>query len=657
MMLRVTALLLGAAAAGAPAAPEFDLVVVGGSGGGVACAVRAAREGLSVLLVNRSRHVGGMLSGGIGTLDTMYEGKRAPILEEFTRRVRDHYRTVYGAGSEQYRITVRGQVQSPGPRRITFEAKVAERAIDDMLAAEKRLTVLKGFSPVSVERAERTILAVVLRNHETGETRRVTGRIFADAGYEADLAALAGVPYRIGREDRNEYGEPHAGRIFSKRLIGQNAPTEAVEGKLALRPFGAFTQQIYAGSTGEGDDKVQAYHYRVTITNDPANRRLPGKPANYDREFIRRTVDPYRAIGGRLSGTQLANRKYAWFQNLTGGATDYPGADWEKRQEILRRHRDFALGAIYFFQNDASLTEEQRRAAREWGLARDEFPDNGNFPYELYVREARRIVGRKVFTELDASLARGYARTPIHGDSIAIAEWILDSHEVSAERSPGSDADGKLILGELTRPAQIPYTTLLPEGLDNLLVPVCLSATHIGWGTIRLEPTWMHIGESAGFAAALSLKSGTVPGKLPVAALQRRLVENGVMISFFNDMDMATEAEWVPAAQYLAARGYFDAYDIRAGEPLTAATAREWARTFGETAAGVGKPAERARALHRAERGGSGVTAQEFMEMLSRAAAYWNVTVRMDSAGAAPGGVLNRGQACVILYRLLQDIG
>lgn len=648
--------LFAIAAAAAGGETRYDVVVIGGSGGGIACAVRAAREGMSVLLVNASEHLGGMLSGGIGTLDTMYEGRRAPILEEFIRGVCDHYRTKYGPASEQYSTTVRGQTANPAPRRITFESHVAERVINQLVEGEKSLTVLKGFVPESVERAERAIFSVNLRNLKTAESRRVAGRIFVDASYEGDLAALTGVPYRVGREDRNEYGEPHAGRIFSKRFLGPGSPREAAAGKLNLQPFGAVTQEIYAGSTGEGDAQVQAYHYRLTITNDPANRRLPEMPANYDPEFIRRTVDPDRAIGGRLSGTGVANRKRAWFQNLTGGASEYPTAGWPKRLEILGRHRDFALGAMYFFQNDPSFSEEQRRAAREWGLAKDEFPDNGNVPYELYIREARRIVGRYVFTELDASLARGYSRTPVHEDSIAIAEWFLDSHEVSAERAEGSDADGKIILSELTRPSQIPYRTLLGEGLDNLLVPVCLSATHIGWGTIRLEPTWMHIGESAGFAAALALREGTAPGRLDPAKLQRRLVESGVMVSFFNDMDMAAEAAWAPAVQYLGTRGFFDTYDARPDAPLTAGAAHVWARGFGELAANRGNAAGRAREQARTGGEGPSVTRRQFADMLARAAAYWNVPLSVETGGA-PESRLSRGEACRLVYALLRNMG
>jgi hypothetical protein len=502
---QLNTLILGACLAQATVAqpqqaPEYDLIVIGGSGGGIACAVRAAREGLRVLLVNYSNHLGGMLSGGIGVMDTLYEGRRAPILEEYSRRVADHYAATYGPDSAQLRAAAPGHMlKHPTPKRLTFEPHVAEKVIDEMVAGEKNLAVLRGFHPFTVERNERMIVAVNLKSFANGQTRRVTARIFADATYEGDLFAAAGAAYRVGREAREEFGEPHAGRIFSKRIIAPADkgafPAEAAQGKLNIRPFQAVTQEIYAGSTGEGDSLVQAYHYRLCLTNDPANRRLPDRPANYDPEMLKALLDPYRTLGNNRPNQP--NNKAHWFQNFSGGAEDYPTADWPRRHQIMQRHRDFALGAVYFFQNDPSVPEAQRAKAREWGLPKDEFKDNDNFPYEMYIREARRLVGRYVFTELDATTARGHRRAPVHEDSIAIGEWFLDSHEVGTEKQPGSDQDGKIILSELTRPSQIPWRTLLPKDIDNLIVPVCLSATHVGWGTIRLEPTWMHIAESA----------------------------------------------------------------------------------------------------------------------------------------------------------------
>jgi hypothetical protein len=519
-----------------------------------------------VCLVSATLHLGGMLSGGIGVLDTLYEGKRAPILDEFVARIADHY-------------------HEPKPRAsgTSFEPHVAEQIVDSLVAAEKSITVIKGYAPVRVERHERTIQSVMFAAAYGRDPRRIAGRIFIDATYEGDLAELAGVPCRIGRESRQEYGEPHAGKVFTRRSMGGKHPRAAANGELRLRPFPAIAEELLTGSTGEGDDQVQAYHYRLCLTNEPARRRPVTKPAGYDAARFRKLFGPEYDFK-RVSGRPLHNGKTHWFQNFTGGSTGYPGGSRRERARIEAQHRDFALGILYFLQNDPDLAAGIRNEFAPWGLAKDEFTDNDNIPYQLHVREGRRIMGRYVFTQQDAMLAPGLQCAPIHRDSIAFTEWPMDSHEVSAERRQGSDFEGKLILSELTRPAHVPFRTLLPKEIDNLLVPVCLSATHVGWGAIRLEPTWMHIGESVGFACALALRKRIAPADIPVPELQRTLVKNNVWISFLNDMDAASASGCLPAAQYLAARGFFGSYNIRPRDLLSQAVAEVWARGCADSA-------------------------------------------------------------------------
>jgi hypothetical protein len=339
-----------------------------------------------------------------------------------------------------------------------------------------------------------------------------------------------------------------------------------LEGSLNLRPFVSISTEIMSGSTGEGDGKIQAYHYRLCVSHDPNNRRYPDRPEGYDREVF---VKAFGSNYPRVGGNPVPNQKRNWWINPMCENESYPNGTWEERAKVEDCHRKFAVGAVYFLQNDPSVPADVRRETLEWGLCKDEFTDNGNVPYEMYVREARRIVGRHVFTEHDGSVARGYDRASVHSDSIAIAEWFMDSHEVSEERTPGSDRDGLLLLSEKTRPSQIPYRSLLPKDLDNLLVPVPLSASHIGWGTIRLEPTWMHIGESAGFAAFVAIRDNKSPGTIAPGEVQKLLVKNNVLISFFNDHGVGTKAEWVPAVQFLATKGFFSDYDAKAGEPLS----------------------------------------------------------------------------------------
>lgn len=592
-----------------------DVVVVGGTPGGIACAVRAAREGRRVLLVERGQHLGGMLTSGLGVEDTLYLGDRAPLYTEFREGVKRHYRETYGVDSEQYKTCAAG--------RLTFEPRVAEAVLTGMVEGEARVEVRRGLVPVAVERAGRRLVSVTL---DDGTTER--GAAFVDATYEGDLLALAGVAYRVGRESRSEFGEQHAGRLFTRHVSAPGGfPREAADGRLNLITFRLTGGEMGAGSTGEGDRAVQAFNYRVCLSRDPENRALPERPASYDRnDYLGMVLDQAETVETpyplkaqlllddiqklRMGQGVLPNHKQSWNQpTVPGAGHDWPEGDWETRERIAQRHWDHALGMLWFLQNDEAVPEAVREDARRWGLAKDEFADNGHRPYELYVREARRLVGRYVFTEHDGTLQKGSRRAPVHHDSIAITEWPMDSHECTTERQYGTLYDGKFLMAEATRPGQIPYRCLLPLDVDNLLVPVCMSCTHVGWGTLRLEPVWMHVGESAGHALALAHELGVEPADVPIERLQRRLVERGVMVTFFNEMDMATGARWVPAVQYWGTKGLFRSYDARPDDVLDASTASEWSRITGDTVSAGVRRGEACEALYAAARSEITVTA------------------------------------------------
>ena len=298
---------------------------------------------------------------------------------------------------------------------------------------------------------------------------------------------------------------------------------------------------------------------------------------------------------------------------LPGENHAYPEASWPEREKIIARHTNFALGLMWFLQNDESIPPAKREGYRRIGLPLDEYKDNHNLPYELYVREARRIVGRHTFTEHDNLQAKGLTRSPVHHDSIAFTDWSMDSHDCTTDRRPGYDYDGKLILTEESRPAQIPWRSLLPEDLDNVIVPVCLSATHVAWGAVRLEPVWMQTGEAAGFAAALSKKHQTTPGNLDSHVLLHALVKHGHRISFFNELEAAADHPAMPAAQYFATQGFFADYNARLDEPLTQAVADVWHHSRGKD------PAQIALAVAEAEKSPSppyGKTRGQVLEQL-----------------------------------------
>ncbi len=613
---------------------EFDLIVVGATPAGVACAVRAAREGCSVLLVQHNHVLGGMMANGLMQWDALYGGHRAPLFSELLKNIEAHYRQTFGPDSRDFATVCYTHEHYP----IGWaEPHVAEREFNRLVAGERRLTLLLRHYPTRVERDGPVLRDLTLRVYGGTQEIGVRGAMFADATYEGDLAALAKVPYRVGREARSEYQEPHAGKIFVNIDRGA-APRDAVEGRLNLRTFGAKQGSIDPNSPFSADGAVQAYNYRCCVSCDPANRLLPQRPANYRREEYL-----YYERKGVATNAGPNRKSHMNSPILPGENHDYPEADWPTRERITRRHLDFALGLMYFLQNDPSVAEARRREFREWGLAKDEFADHGHVPYEMYVREARRIVGRYVYTEHDNMLAPGLNRAPLHGDSIAVTDWYLDSHSCTTESRPGYHYDGKLILTEESRPGQIPYRTLLPQGVDNLLVPVCLSATHVAWGAVRLEPVWMQTGEAAGFAAALAKQEHTLPAGLDSERLLRSLAERRVLVSFFNDVRANGPEPWIPAAQYFGTKGFFHDYNARGGEPLRRATAAVWADGLRKLRAGGLDGNTCALAVARAEQGpATTLTRGEFLTLLKR---------EPDPASTAP---LRRGEAFQLMYALLR---
>jgi hypothetical protein len=578
----------------------YDLVVIGGTPGGIACAVRAAREGLSVLLVQHNKHIGGMLINGLMQWDALYGGPRSPIFNEYAKKIEDYYRETYGERSPQFSQARYTQTHYPMSR---FEPGVAEHLFSQLVSAEKHLTTLLSHHPASAVREDGLLKALTLREYGTTRDITVTASTYADATYEGDLAALAKVPYRVGRESREEYGEPHAGKVFTN-LISKDGPQDAKEGKLNLHLYGHVQGSIDPNSPHSADGAIQGYNYRFCLSNEAGNIRLPEKPPGYRREEY---VGYYRLgmSAGKFNGKGLFNSAL-----LPGENHAYPEATWPEREKIIERHKNFALGLMWFLQNDESVKPASRASYRRIGLPLDEFPDNDHIPYEMYVREARRIIGRHVFTEHDNRPAPGLTRPPIHADSIAFTDWSMDSHDCTWDRRPGYAYDGKLILTEESRPAQIPYRCLLPQGVDNLLVPVCLSSTHVAWGAVRLEPVWMMTGEAAGCAAALASKSRGTVAALDHDRLVRHLVTQRTMVTFFNDVDVSQTAEWILAVQYFGTKGFFADYNARPEEPLTEAVRAVWQDGFSQLQQGRLNPANLALAVHAASIKSSPVTKQ-----------------------------------------------
>jgi FAD dependent oxidoreductase len=568
----------------------YDLVIIGGTPSGIACAVRAAREGLSVLLVQHNRHLGGMVVNGLMQWDALYGGPRAPIFNEYAKLIEEHYRVTYGESSPQFKQSSYTQLHYPMSR---FEPSVAEHLFNRLVSVEKNIETLLSHHPAGVQREGSLLQRLTLREYGKTSEITVTGSYYVDATYEGDLAALSKVMYRVGREGREEFGEPHAGKVFTN-IESKQGPKDVLNGKLNLHSYGHIQGSIDSMSPFIADEAIQAYNYRFCLSNEIDNIRLPDKPPGYDREeyvnYNRLSMD-----AGKLNGKGHFNSAILPGENHT-----YPTATWSEREKIIERHKNFALGLMWFLQNDESIPEIKRVGYRRIGLPLDEFCDNHNLPYEFYVREARRIIGRYVFKEQDNTPATGLTRPPIHGDSIAFTDWSMDSHDCTTDRRPGYAYDGKLILTEESRPAHIPYRCMLPQGLDNLLVPVCLSATHVAWGAVRLEPVWMQTGEAAGFAVALAKKNRTTPGQLDPEILLRTLCMHRHFVSFFNELQEAGDHHAMPAVQYFGTKGFFADYNARIDDPLTEAVRDVWHDGFKQLQQDELNPMRFAQAVHAA---------------------------------------------------------
>jgi hypothetical protein len=580
---------------------SYDLIVIGGTPGGIACAVRAAREGLSVLLVNHTQHLGGFVTSGAGGWEAPYDGLRSPLYGEMITGAGDYYANTYGKDSPQYTLSQPSQTSRAHIDRPKIEPRIAELLFNQMVEREKSLTVLLGHIVSKADVSSALLQNVTLKPTHGGDPITASAKLFADAMYEGDLMAAAGVKTQIGRESRAQYNEKHAGVIYTQerhKAPGQRGfPKAADEGTLNIRYNSHATAEIVEGpNSGEADGSVMAYNYRLILTRDPANKIMVSKPANFDLAIAKQAV-------GSGFVPNLPNNKVAWNGGrLIGPQIDYPAADWPTREAISKRYLDAMLMRLWWVQNDPAAPERERKHFAGYGLAADEFPDNHHVPYEIYVREARRLVGRYVFKEQDNLIAEGTERTPIHADSIAITDWPVDSVACLPRQAPGgSNADGIFFLGEESRPAQVPYRSILSNEIDNLLVPVAISASHVGWGSIRLEPVWMQLGESAGHAAALSLKHQTTPTQLNPDLLIRKLVTSQVMIAFFNDLDITSDDPRIPAAQYFATQGFFPSYNAKLDEPLTEAVKAVWDKGFADLQKGTLDPIQLAEAVHAAE--------------------------------------------------------
>jgi hypothetical protein len=524
-------------------AADYDVVIYGGTSAAISAAVQARRMGKSVVVVCPDKHLGGLSSGGLGFTDTGNKAVIGGIAREFYHRVWKHYQTAEAwkwQKREQYGNRGQGTAAIDGEQRTMwiFEPHVAEQIFEEF--------VRENDIPVHRDEWLDREAGVVKTGERISSIRMLNGnvyrgRMFVDATYEGDLMAAAGVDYHVGREANSVYGENWNG--VQTGVLHHRHHFGAVKEKISPYktpgdPASGVLPRISAsppGDYGEGDKRVQAYCYRLCLTQHPDNRVPFPKPEGYDpaqyelllRIFAagwRETFDKFDPIPNLK--TDVNNHGPMSLDNI-GYNYDYPEAGYDRRREILKEHETYEKGWLYFIANDPRVPRDVQDKMRGWGLARDEFTDNGNWPHQIYVREARRMTGLYVMTENEL-LKR--CPTP---DSVGMGSYTIDSHNVQRYITPEGYVQNEGDIGVPTKgPYEIAYGALVPRRgqCANLLVPVCVSSSHIAFGSIRMEPVFMILGQSAATAAALALETGVSVQDLPYTRLRERLLKDGQVL-------------------------------------------------------------------------------------------------------------------------------
>lgn len=482
---------------------DVDVLVYDSTPAGILAAIASARAGCSALVVTEDRHVGGMQTSGLGNTNAGQRATVGGMAREFYDRIQMDYVARYGADSEQVAVCQDG---------FHFESHVAERVYLQWME-EAGVECWTEDWIVSVDCRASRILSVSLHSG-----RVVRAGVFIDASYEGDLLKWTGCAYHLGRESMQVYGESLAGVRFPPSELGKE------------------------------DQKIQGFDYRLCLTDVPENRLPFEEPQDYDssRYFfnaLQMRVQPPERLHEIVPLNMMPNRKTdSRTGEWTGGSWTYTEASRAEREDIARAHRNYSAGYLWFCLTDVSVPRSLREELSRWGLARDEFTDNDYWPYHLYVREARRLVGDFVMSQQDVTgrfqedgVALGSFYLDVHPVellAVSVPEWVSDSPDAAwPKRSYGMVAEGNLE-NVRVQPYEIPYRVLLPKRRDaqNLLVPVCSSASHVAFSTIRMEPCYQMLGHVAGVAAALSLEEKTPVQDVPVSHLRERLDVQGQIL-------------------------------------------------------------------------------------------------------------------------------
>jgi ribulose 1,5-bisphosphate synthetase/thiazole synthase len=507
----------------AKAPEEAEVVVVGATPGGIGAAVAAARSGASVILIEEQAHVGGVVAGGLVNADITNKDMIHGLFTEFTHRIREYYEKHYGAGSPQLKDCKEG---------MTFEPHVAGEVFNAMLAEQPRINVHLSERLTGVQKEGNKLTAIHVTKISNASDPNdaemtVRGKVFVDATYEGDLAAKAGAAYRIGRESRDELGEPHAGVIYMNFSTSTPLP----------------------GSTGAADKGVEAFCFRFMLTDRGDNVAPIEKPATYHRADYRYLLEDIKS--GKV--TQLKDAMQLWpvpnhkveinsthpdpVKGVPSESFDlaeenwtWPEAGYKERERIFQRYWDYTEGLFWMLQHDEEVPEALRNEAKRYAFPKEEFTDHRYRPWQIYVREGRRIEGTYLPTEHDgdADLVTGKAR--VHPDSIAVAEYAFDCHGVHKydPEHPGVREGYHYVKHA---PFGLPYGIVVPKQVDGLLVPVACSSSHVAYQSIRMEPLFIILGEAAGIAAHMAAEKNFEVRAVPVDTLRAELVKRGGVVT------------------------------------------------------------------------------------------------------------------------------
>lgn len=522
---------------------EADVVVYGGTSAAVIAAVQATKLDKSVVMISPDKHLGGLSSGGLGWTDSGNKSVIGGLSREFYERIFSYYdRPETWKWQDRSEYSFRGRVMPPSDSKDRsmwiFEPHIAEKVFED-LVAEHKIPVYRDEWLNRINGVKK--YAGRINSITTLSGKSIKGKVFIDATYEGDLMATAGVSHHVGREANRVYDENwngvqigvlhhehHFGELEVSPYGNPGDPTSSVLPRVSTAD---------PGKKGEGDHRVQAYCFRMCLTDHPENRVPFQKPEEYDPtqyELLLRIFeagfDPmyvfkkFDLIPNKKTDTN--NHGPFSFDNV-GMNWDYPEASYQRRREIIKEHETYQKGLLYFICTDPRVPKELQQRMNKWGLAKDEFVDNGHWPHQLYVREARRMIGEYVTTESDVQGKRQPPRP------IGMGSYTMDSHNVQRYIKPNGFVQNEGDIGvNPKKPYQIAYGSLVPkkEECTNLVVPVCVSSSHIAFGSIRMEPVFMVLGQSAATAASLAIDHETTVQDVPYAKLRRQLLADGQVL-------------------------------------------------------------------------------------------------------------------------------